>query len=46
MTKRTLHGTKLKRARTSGFRARIKTTSGRRILKNRRARGRHSISIK
>nr|BBK20397.1 ribosomal protein L34 [Cryptomonas curvata] len=45
MTKRTLRGTKLKRSRTSGFRARIKTSSGRRILKARRARGRHSISI-
>ncbi len=33
MTKRTLRGTKLKRSRTSGFRARIKTSSGRRILK-------------
>ena len=45
MTKRTLRGTKLKRARTSGFRARIKTSSGRRVLKARRARGRHSLSI-
>jgi len=45
MTKRTLRGTKLKRARTSGFRARIKTSSGRRVLKARRARGRHSLAI-
>ena len=45
MTKRTLRGTKLKRSRTSGFRARVKTSSGRRILKSRRAKGRHSIAI-
>jgi large subunit ribosomal protein L34 len=46
MTKRTLRGTKLKRARVSGFRARIKTSSGRRILKSRRAKGRHSLGLK
>ena len=46
MTKRTLRGTKLKKARVSGFRARIKTSSGRKILKTRRARGRHSLAIK
>lgn len=40
MTKRTLRGTKLKKARTSGFRARIKTTSGRNILKAKRKKGR------
>jgi large subunit ribosomal protein L34 len=45
MTQRTLRGTKLKRSRTSGFRARIKTSSGRRILKTRRSKGRHSLSI-
>jgi large subunit ribosomal protein L34 len=45
MTKRTLRGTKLKRSRTSGFRARIKTSSGRKILKSRRTKGRHSLSI-
>ena len=45
MTKRTLQGTKLKRSRTSGFRARIKTSPGRRILKTRRTKGRHSLSI-
>nr|BDA97399.1 ribosomal protein L34 [Cryptomonas sp. NIES-345]BDA98360.1 ribosomal protein L34 [Cryptomonas sp. NIES-1327] len=46
MTKRTLRGTKIKRLRTSGFRSRIKTTAGRRILKSRRTRERHAISIK
>ena len=34
MTKRTLRGTKLKKARVSGFRARIKTAAGRAILKH------------
>lgn len=46
MTKRTLRGTKLKRLRTSGFRARLKTTGGKRVLKSRRARGRQLIAIK
>jgi len=45
MTKRTLRGTRLKRTKTSGFRSRIKTTSGRRILKAKRAKGRHSLTI-
>jgi large subunit ribosomal protein L34 len=45
MTKRTLRGTKLKRARTSGFRARLKTSAGKRVLRQRRSRGRHSISL-
>nr|BBK20597.1 ribosomal protein L34 [Cryptomonas sp. SAG 977-2f] len=45
MTKRTLKGTKLKRARTSGFRVRIKTTSGRRILKARRSKGRCTLTL-
>ena len=45
MTKRTLRGTKLKRTRTSGFRARIKTSSGRRVLKARRAKNRYLIAI-
>lgn len=44
MTKRTLRGTKLKKARTSGFRARIKTSSGRAILKARRKKGRKSLA--
>lgn len=46
MTKRTLRGTKIKRARVSGFRARIKTASGRKILKSRRSKGRHSLALK
>lgn len=44
MTKRTLRGTKLKKVRTSGFRARIKTKSGQAILKARRKKGRKSLA--
>ncbi len=44
MTKRTLRGTKLKKVRTSGFRARIKTSSGRAILKARRKKGRKLLA--
>nr|YP_009296054.1 ribosomal protein L34 [Schizymenia dubyi]AOM64989.1 ribosomal protein L34 [Schizymenia dubyi] len=36
MSKGTLQGTNLKRKRKSGFRARMKKTSGQRILKARR----------
>ncbi len=45
MTKRTLRGSKLKRVRTSGFRARLKTSTGKRVLKNRRHRNRKSLSL-
>ena len=44
MTKRTLRGSNLKKARVSGFRARIKTASGRAILKARRKRGRQLLT--
>lgn len=45
MTKRTLRGSQLKRVRTSGFRSRLKTSTGRRVLKNRRHRGRKSLGL-
>lgn len=45
MTKRTLRGSKLKKARTSGFRARLKTTNGKKILKARRQRKRKNLSM-
>ncbi|MFM7458795.1 MAG: 50S ribosomal protein L34 [bacterium] len=43
--KQTLGGTSRKRKRTSGFRARMATPTGRRVLKRRRARGRKQISL-
>jgi large subunit ribosomal protein L34 len=39
----TLSGTKRKAIRVSGFRARLKTKNGRKILKNRRKKGRKLI---
>jgi large subunit ribosomal protein L34 len=45
MSKNTLNGTRKKAIKTSGFRARIKTKNGRKILKNRRRKGRLKISI-
>ena len=38
-------GTKIKRLRKSGFRARIKTVSGKRIIKLRRNKKRTKITI-
>jgi large subunit ribosomal protein L34 len=45
MTKRTLRGSKLKRVRTSGFRARLKSSTGKKVLKNRRQGKRKSLSL-
>lgn len=45
MTKRTLGGTNRKSIRVSGFRARMQTRNGRKVLRNRRARGRKKLSI-
>jgi large subunit ribosomal protein L34 len=45
MTKRTLGGTKLKAVRQSGFRARMATKSGKKIIKNRRQRNRKILSL-
>lgn len=43
--RRTLEGTKIKRQRVSGFRARMATPGGRAVINRRRARGRHRLAI-
>mgnify|MGYP000015759260 FL=1 len=45
MTKRTLRGTFLKKVRTSGFRSRMATKTGRRILNARRRKGRNKLTV-
>ncbi|MBK1989869.1 50S ribosomal protein L34 [Sphaerospermopsis aphanizomenoides BCCUSP55] len=42
---RTLGGTCRKRKRTSGFRARMQTPTGRRVIRARRQKGRHRLSV-
>ncbi|NJK34722.1 MAG: 50S ribosomal protein L34 [Oscillatoriales cyanobacterium SM2_2_1] len=44
MTKRTLRGTVRRKRRTSGFRARMQTPTGRRVLRARRRRGRKRLT--
>ena len=45
MSKHTLNGSRRKVIKTSGFRARIATKIGRKILKNRRTKGRWKLTI-
>jgi large subunit ribosomal protein L34 len=45
MTQRTLHGTNLKKVRVSGFRARMASKSGRKILNARRRKGRAKLTV-
>ena len=45
MTKHTLNGTRRKVIKTSGFRARIASKTGRKVLKKRRNKGRWKLAI-
>jgi large subunit ribosomal protein L34 len=45
MTQRTLGGTNRKRKRTSGFRARMRTKDGSKVIQARRKKGRHRLAV-
>ncbi|MDA8111157.1 MAG: 50S ribosomal protein L34 [Nitrospiraceae bacterium] len=41
----TFNPSNLRRARTHGFRKRMSTTAGRKVIKKRRAKGRYKLSV-
>lgn len=46
MSQRTLQGTKLKQVKVSGFRVRMRSKTGRRIINARRRKGRFRLTVK
>ncbi|MGD1907205.1 MAG: 50S ribosomal protein L34 [Leptolyngbyaceae cyanobacterium] len=45
MTQRPMGGTSRKRKRTSGFRVRMRTATGRRVIATRRRKGRSRLAV-
>jgi len=45
MTQRTLGGTSRKQKRKSGFRARMRTKDGQKVIKARRSKGRYRLTV-